>query len=979
MSALRLFASMGLTVGILAAQQTTTTTTSDAASTEPHKMEKFEVTGSRLKQVDVEGPSPIRIISRQEIEATGRTNLSELMRELPEASAIGINEGGTITAVRGATALDLRNLGPNNTLVIVDGRRQVLTGSNSGGVTFVDLNRFPIAMIERIEVLKDGASAIYGSDATAGVVNIITRKDFNGVEINSSYGNTTDTDAAEKSISIFGGASSGKFRSTVAVSYFERNALAANDREFSRNADLSARYLAKGAEYAGDVAAGAYDLRSGTGPQARISLVAGQVNGVNGVNIPGLAAGAAITTLPGTGRTSVTPSFTAPYVQGTGGQFNATAAATFVPQILSPGVAAPNNLYNFQPWVWLVPSTERKGLRSTFSYDITPSTQGYLEFSYQRNESETHLAPSPISTAGDNGIIVPKTNYWNPFGVDVSFNYRPIEVGPRIAKIVNDSYSLLAGVKGTIDDRWDWDVGYYYGFDEVTDTTDNSAVSESRLRAALALNTPKALNIFGGPGFKNDPATINSFKVSSYKAGSADMTLVDAKVSGKLMELPTGDLGVALYTEFREETFVEANDSLSTKLDDIIGQVRLADATSAYRNVTSFAAELGAPLVKPGTVPFIRSLELRGAVRYEDFSDGYDSGYKPYIGLRYQPVRSLVLRASYTEAFRAPTLPQLYGGERQSLPNALPDYARPQTLTGDPYDGSSTQRLVKAGGNPNLRPEESKSYQIGFVWDVPFKKLDGLSLETTFGEIEQEDIITTTGTAFLRSNEFGDAAGLIIREPGTETYTNNTASNITVYTGPGTRGSPGADKVVAPGQSITVPGRILELRDSYVNLAVQRIRYMDFGVRYNKRTTNMGRFSLRSSATYLIEYAFTRTAGYDLPNFVDRDGYARYRVQSSLAWERKEWGAGVSHNYTPGYGDFMLDGYYVSPYQTWNAYVSWTVPATVVGLGGTKLTLGVDNLLDKDPPLWYDGVGYDQSMVGRPQGRFLYVAMRKSF
>lgn len=968
--------------------QTTTEKKDGKEKDEVQKLEKFEVTGSRIKQTDVEGPSPIRVIDRQTIEMTGRSNLTELLRDLPEASAIGINEGGTISAVRGATALDLRNLGPNNTLVIVDGRREALTASASGGTTFVDLNRFPLGMIERIEVLKDGASAIYGSDATAGVVNIILRKDYNGAEITASYGNGEGSDTGEKQFTFFGGASAGKLRASVAASYFGRNALAASDKWFSSNADLTARYLAKGSAYEDNAYAGAFDLRSGTGPQARIGLTgaaAGQVNGVNGVNIPGLAVGTKIIALPGTGGTvagtlaSATPSFTSPYQNGTGGVFNATAAGTYVKQILAAGVDSPNNLYNFQPWVWLVPETDRRGIHARFSYDLTPTVELYTHFVYQRNVTETHLAPSPISTAGDNNIIVPKTNYWNPFGVDVSFNYRPTEVGPRIAKITDVVHGMLAGVKGTMLGKWDWDVGYKYSYDDNRDATEASAVSESRLRAALAKTDATALNIFGGPNFKNNKSTIDSFKVTSYKAGTSDLSIFDAKISGPVLDIYSGEIGAAALIEYREESFNTANDSLSTTLDDIIGQVRLADATSSFRTITSYAAEVNVPLVKPATIPFLYKFDLRAAARYESFSDGYNSGVKPGVGVKYQPLRSLAVRASYNRTFRAPTLPQLYSGESQSLPNALPDYSRPQLLTGDPFDGSSTQRLVRAGGNSNLKPEQGTTKQIGLLWDVPFKPLEGLSLEATWGEIWMKDIITTVGTSTIRANEYTPGyEGLIIRDPGTETYTNNTTSSITVYTGPGPRSLASANKVVAPGQSITVPGRILSIKDSYVNLAYQRVRYYDFGVKYSKKTVNAGRFSFNGSMTYLQEYASTRDRSQPLTNYANVDGYPLYRIQSSLAWERKSWGAGITENYTPSYGVIDYDGYRVNNYYTTGVYVQYTIPDVPL-LSGARITFGIDNVFDKEPGLYYDGVGYDQSMIARPQGRYYRLTLTKSF
>lgn len=982
-AALRLTTASLLGAGLLVAQTTVkpVVETTTAANSGPQKLEKFEVTGSNIKRVDLEGPSPIKMISRQEIDATGRTNLTDLLRDLPEAGQIGINEGGTVAAVRGSTALDLRGLGANNTLIIVNGRRVAPTGNNSGGTVFVDLNRFPIAMVERIEVLKDGASAIYGADATSGVVNIILRKDYTGAEVGLSYGNSFNTDVSEKSFSFFGGASSGKASATVGISVFERGALKASDTSFAKTADLTTRFAALGGDYVADSQAGYFDLRSGTGPQARVSLsgfAAGQVNGVNGVNIPGLALGTPITRLPGTGGAvagtlaSATPSFTSPSRIGTGGAFNAAAAATYEAQRLSPG-GNPSNLYNFQEFVWLTPETLRTGINTTFRYDLTTNTSLYLETAFQQNKSHIELAPSPISTAGDNNLLLPRTNYWNPFGVNLNFNFRPVDIGPRKADITNDSYRLVAGVKGTISSRWNWDTYYSYDNDKVVDVTSN-AISESRLRASLARSTPDALNIFGGANYRNPTSTLDSFRVTTQKGGYSTLDLWHGQVSGDLFELPTGTLGGAFLLEARKEKFGEANDAISTKLDDIIGQVKLADSTDARRTVESVAMELTAPLVKPGTVKFLHSLSLTAAGRFEKFSEGYDSGVKPYYGIRYQPFKSLVLRATYNEAFRAPTLPQLFGGVRESLPNGLPDLRRPQALTGDPFDGASTQRLVRAGGNANLTPELAKGMQYGFVYEVPFKKLQGLSFGSSYFRIEQENVITTTGTGFIRQNEVGGGtAGLVTRAPGTETYTNTTASPINVLSGPNNATTP-----VAPGQTVTVPGRIVSILDGVLNLAFQKVEGYDIEVNYRKRTTDYGQFSLRSSASYNKFYGFTRTS--NPANLAGRDGFPRVRIQSSVLWTRKEHSAGLTHNFVGPYGDYVRDGYEVESYYTFNGFYGWDIPTGLVPFAeNTRLTVGVDNALDKEPHLYYDSVGYDQSFVSRPAGRFFYVSIRKTF
>lgn len=942
------------------------------------KLEKFEVTGSHIRRTEIEGPSPISVISRQDIEVQGRTNLTDLLRELPEAGFTGINEGGTTAAVRGSTALNLRDLGANNTLVIVNGRRVAPTGNNSGGTVFVDLNRFPIAMVERVEVLKDGASAIYGADATAGVVNVILRKDYNGAEFGLSYGNSMDTDVAEKNFSFFGGASGGKASATIGFTFFERGALRGPDTSFGGNADLSARYAAKDPKYASLVASGFFDLRSGTGPQARLTVLGGQVNGQNGVNIPGLAAGAAITRLPGTGGTaagslaSATPAFTNPAITGTGGQFNQAAAGTYVAQILTPQ-SNPSNLYNFQDFVWLTPEVQRTGINTTFRYDLTKSMSAYVETAFQQNKSHIELAPSPISTAGDNQIIVPKTNYWNPFGVDLSFNYRPVDFGARKADITNDSYRLVFGLRGALLEKWDWDVYYSYDNDKVTDQTTN-AISESRLRASLAKSTPDAVNIFGGASYKNPQSVLDSFRVTSQKGGYSTQDLWHAQISGDVFELPAGAIGAAVLAEWRKEKFGEANDAISTTLDDIIGQVRLANATDAGRRVKSLASEVRVPLLKAGTLPVIYRADATLAGRYEDFTDGYDSGITPYYGLRLQPVKSLLLRGSYNEAFRAPTLPQLYGGVRESLPSGLADLRRPQALTGDPFDGAATQRLVRAGGNPRLTPELAKGWQYGFVYDVPFRTLQGLSFGSSFFHIEQTNVITTTGTAFIRQNEVGGGtADLIVRDSGTETYRNNTTANINVLSGPNAATTP-----VAPGQTVTVPGRIRYISDAVVNLAFQKVEGYDFEVNYTKRTADYGRFSLRSKAAYIKFRGFTRTV--NPAQTAGRDGYPRVRMQNSLLWTRKEWTGGLTHNFIGPYGDFTRDGYEIDPYHTVNLFAGWDIPTGVLPFAeNTRVSLGIDNALNKKPSLYYNAVGYDQSFVARPAGRFYTVSLRKSF
>ncbi len=966
---------------------TSTTTSSSSTATnptEPQKLEKFEVTGSLIKRTDAEGPSPVRFITREDIDLSGMDNLTDIMRDIPEATTLGINEGGTTSFVRGASAIDLRFLGPNNTLVLVDGRRQAPNGISSNGSVFVDLNRIPVSLIERVELLKDGASAIYGSDATAGVINIITRQNFVGAEVTARYGNYFKTDGGELSVSLFGGTRAGKARVNVNYSYSSRHANAATDQPFSANADQTERWRAYDAvKYANNLrptatANSAYDGRSATGPYATVGVptvaqLADPKNNLTAAAIINPLTGTTATNLPGTGGTNA-------------GTLGSSANFASVPRENNPGrpTAAQyvarafpagefSNSYNFQPFVWNVPERRSRSLSVGLGYQITKTIDSDASVSMTETRSQIRLAPSPISTTGDNNILVPASNYYNPFGIPLAFTYRPIEVGPRIGNVISKSLGYRAGIHGVLAERFDWDFGFAYTKNESSDRTTN-AISESKVRAALAKNTPDALNIFGGPNFKNNQATIDGIKVVSGQNGDADTLLFDGRLTTtELFTLPWGKIGSSLSAQHRDENFNTANDELSTTLDDIIGQVRLADATKASRSVDSVTAELRLPLVKERHFRMLHTLEMSGAARFEKFSDGYDSGVKPSVGLRYRPFRSLLLRGTYNETFRSPTLPQLYGGVREGLVSSLPDLRRPQALTGDPVDASTYQRLVRTAGNRNLQPEDGVSKQLGLVFDLPWKRLTGLSFDFSHGIIEQKNLITSgLGTTFIRQNELTSTGDLVIRDPQSETFTNNTTANINVLAGAG-----GVTRAVRPGETVTVPGRIRFITDSAVNLSQQLVRFYDYGLRYRVRTANYGSFNVTSTWTYYGFYSTRRFQNDAVVSSVGRS-LPRYRAQSSIAWQRRTWGASLGMSYIHRYRNLTRDGWEVGRYYTFSGTTSYAFPKTTRFIGDTRLTLGLENILDRAPPLDNFAVGYNQGLVGRPGGRFAYLSVRKS-
>jgi iron complex outermembrane receptor protein len=384
------------------------------------------------------------------------------------------------------------------------------------------------------------------------------------------------------------------------------------------------------------------------------------------------------------------------------------------------------------------------------------------------------------------------------------------------------------------------------------------------------------------------------------------------------------------------------------------------------------AAEVHVPFVRRGEHRWLYNADLSAVGRCDWQSEGTNSGLKPYFGLRVQPVQRLTLRASLARTFRAPMLPMLYGGMRESLQSGLPDLRRPQALTNDVFDGTTQMRSIRRAGNPNLGPSHSRAYQFGVVYDLPGELLKGLTVGATFYSFLELDYPFTPGTNQIRYNEVGGGtADLVIREPGTETYVATVPVNI--LSGPN-----GAMTAIAPGQTVTVPGRIRYISDSYAPAYHTRVKGWDFSATYARNLGKFGRVRLRSSAAYL-DYIVSKLMARPMPNAA---GLAyqlpRTRLQSSLMWMHAPWNAGITCNYNRRSGE-AVDLTEVASYTVVGATVSRAFRGDAKNwLAGTRLTLGVDNAFDQAPPLNNQASGYLPGFVRRPAGRFFYAELKKS-
>src|SRR5262245_43741137 len=421
--------------------------------------EVITVTGSLVERRELTTASPISVVGKEKIDAAGITNVGEILQKLPaQGNAINasVNNGGD-----GSTRIDLRSLGPNRTLVLINGRRVVSSGL--GADDSVDLGTLPLAMIERIEVLKDGASSIYGSDAIAGVVNVITRTDFNGTEATAYVGTSNHGDGTAYDLSMVTGTSSKKGNLTFSAGYQRQTSVMAGDRKFSNLL------------YAYD-----YDINPDTGKQ-------------NGP-VPGGSSAAVGGKLDTKGK--MNPDGTPFHPPGCTARF-----CTFDPSLnggqggfrdfVAPMGNDLGDNYNFQPLNYLYTPSQRFNIFSTGHYDITKNSRVYFEGMYQNRKSDQQLAEEPLF-AGLYGTPISGDSIYNPFpGVTItSYNRRLVEFGPRTFKQDIDTKRIVAGVDGKLDEdfgpltNWKWDVSFNYGRTDGTNSTHGDLIL-SHLQNAL--------------------------------------------------------------------------------------------------------------------------------------------------------------------------------------------------------------------------------------------------------------------------------------------------------------------------------------------------------------------------------------------------------------------------------------------------------------------------------------------------------------
>ncbi len=751
---LSLCAATGLLVNTAKAQTGPSTPPPAAAATtdDTMKLEAFQVTGSYLPVSASVTASPVVTIQSSDIGQSGATDPIRLLRQLTPFFAGSGNVGTEANnGAGGESNVALRNL---STLVLINGQRLVSSPFSSG--TAVDLNTIPVAMIERIEILKDGASTVYGTDAIGGVVNVILKKDYNGFEAGAKWGQTANGDYRTKDVYIIGGAAGAGYSLTVAAEHFENNTLKTTSRSIATL--TPAQENALGYEVTSSVYSGTYPGRINSDVLAGSTLIA--------IGAPGF--NPAITSLGIKSSPNATPVTVA----------QLEAAGILIPVNTTPAGKAVGSATALNTTLFgnpLITPTRRNqfvsnGEKELFGKNLVV----YGDFLYADTiNSGSTLAPAPIAgvgPAGANSLTIPANNPYNVFSVafpgSIAARTRTIELGPRTSNIETNTYRFVGGLKGDINENYSWDVSYSYSHASMLDRTlgggnganmNEAMIPElnaaggyvynaagkplSMLTDASGNNVP-VYNFFALPGF-NDPATLALLKTTLFDSGATGLHDVRALIRGTPFELPAGPLGFDVGVEERSESITSSVDGLYSN-GLALGFNTANTFAGGSRSSKGAFAEVDVPLTSAkNNITGLHVVDLTLADREEKIKPG-GTANSPKIGLRWLPFDDqFALRATASKGFIAPSIVDLFGPAVGNSPTFQILQSNP--AAGGPGAGGSIagayqtiQGTATQLSNPNLQASTSKSFTAGFVFSP--KAIKGLSLTVDYYKISQDKI-----------------------------------------------------------------------------------------------------------------------------------------------------------------------------------------------------------------------------------------------
>ena len=901
------------------------------------KMDEFEVLGSRIRRSEVDGPSPVTTYGTDEIRATGAMNLADFMRTLPQTyNGVGAGRNSTpddlnISAGQrnesliplppaagvspvvstnapvqtGSSGVSLRGLGAGSTLVLVDGRRVTQSGERNRGANtgqgFVDLNTIPLGLVERVEIITDGASAIYGGDAVAGVVNIVLKKSWVGTEVNGSVKLTEHGGARERQTTVTTGVAGlgGRFHGTLAVNYYDRDPLFAAQRSFSKNPDFRTRI--QGYNPTTGVAVLGTDQRIQWGYPAAVQATA--TTGF--VSIPG------VRVLLAPEGSAITPAVSA-FERRTTNDPGQTGTV-----ILAQG----QRITNPSSWTELVAAAERRGFTANGTFEIRKHLEVYGTYSF--SDSRALAKTLPVYVAN---VAVAAAN--NPFGEAIQFGLLLPQWGQVSQQTKTQTHSVTAGGRGKLGETWRWDLGYrwqdqkYHSIGHTFNATAFAAIANS--------NDPaQRFNPFIDERVSNatkQTALLEQTALYPTVDGRSVLDSVDVTANGDLVKIWGGPIRVALGGSYENE------DSKNTAVA-FAGFPVVATATT-YRDVRVTKAafgELSVPIFgKPNRRPLLQRLEANFAGRYESLSD---AGHRrvPKYGATWSPFQALLIRGSYSEGFRPPSLTE----DRRVTSTTTATVA-------DPARGNQSYPMtIMTRTNPDLKAETSTNEFYGAVFEPPFAK--GLTLQVNYYRTIQKDAIQSLSSTTILNNEalFPDYVA---------------------------RGTPTAADVAAG-----FKGQVTTLYSQYVNFGVIHNESIDFGADYRLPWDQLGRWRLSANAAKTIKQTRQLNIGQPATNDVgDTYSSPRWNLSSTLYWNKGPWTASSSLSYMSGFKSdragitsntisntpamHLIDvrGAYEFKDRVWRKYGR-----------GLRLGIGIANLTDEKPPFSNNIYGFNAGVYGR--------------
>lgn len=926
--------------------------------TKATELEEIRVLGSRIRRAEVEGPSAVVTFDRSYIDATGAMTMADFFNFLPQNyTGISSGRGSTpnefnpefgqrtetsfsLTSVlfgasaatpgqTGVSGISLSGLGAGSTLVLVDGRRMVKSGegnlSSDSRQGFVDLNGIPFGMVERVEIITDGSSALYGADAVGGVVNIVLKKNWTGTEISGSYRGAFHGGGHERLANITTGIAKGNLQVVLSADYYSRADLKASQRAFSKNQDHR------------DIVAGTLVATGAPSPGRDLRINFGY---------PGVVQA----------RTGNLGNFFLP--DGTPARFALVKDGITGNPVLSNFTASPpSNLNsasgltrgNTAEFLDLIPESERYNFGGNFSYRLKSQVELYGNVSYADTRGVFDAQPGAATASATSGFgnfatIVPAVingtaNPYNPFGQDVLVGMVHYEFGSTTQKTRSETLMSALGVRGLFGNTWQWDASYSwqnYKMDKVTRLFNGAA-----LTAALANpDLSQRLNPFLDARVAGSKQADIYERMARYNTSNSDSTKheVDVAADGDLFSLPGGPIKMAAGANY----YKEENENITVNTSEAVVPVATRTQVGGSKDTLAAFSEVSVPIFgRPNAVALVRRLDLQFAGRYEDH-EKY-SKFVPKYGIAWVPVKSLLLRASYSEGFRVPFLTEYQIAPTVSNSTVVDPRRTP---------ASTPNVQVSAGSVPDMGPETSTTEKYGLIFEPPVVK--GLTLEVNYTRTEQKNALQRLSATVIINNEalFQDR---VVRAPATP-----------------------ADI------ALNQPGQLLSIDSTFVNFGSIVAHSLDFRADYTLPNERFGRWRFSGSATRSLKNERSLAPGQP-PVILEDDTGAppKWRFIGSLLWNRGPLSGSLFVNYIDGFQTNLSGNSFVSnntaitylptPSVAWvSVRGSYRFPDGVWrGYGkGLMLSAGINNVFDKEPSFsdtvfGYNGAIHSQLVLGR--------------